>query len=35
MQWVFFLGGATALTGVAAFLGVLTYSHGKAGITKW
>jgi len=35
MQWVFFLGGATALTGVATFLGVLTYSHGKAGITKW
>jgi MFS family permease len=35
MQWVFFLGGAMALTGVATFLGVLTYSHGKAGITKW
>lgn len=35
MQWVFFLGGATALTGVAAFLGVLTYSHGRTGITKW
>jgi MFS family permease len=35
MQWVFFLGGAAALTGVATFLGVLTYSHGRAGITKW
>jgi len=35
MQWVFFLGGATALTGVAAFLGVLSYSHGRRALRAW
>jgi MFS family permease len=35
MEWVFYLGAAAAFTGVAAFLGVLTVSHGRNALTAW
>ncbi|MDS0220187.1 MFS transporter [Haloarcula sp. S1AR25-5A] len=35
MEWVFYLGAASAFTGVAAFLGILTYQHGRSGLAKW
>ena len=35
IEWVFFLGGAAALSGVATFLGVLTYQHGRGALTTW
>ncbi|SFR85228.1 Major Facilitator Superfamily protein [Halomicrobium zhouii] len=35
MEWVFYLGAAAAFTGVFAFLGILSYDHGRAGLTKW
>lgn len=35
MEWVFFLGAAAAFTGVFAFLGVLSYNHGRHGLAKW
>jgi hypothetical protein len=35
MEWVFYLGAAVAFTGVAAFLGVLTVSHGRNALTAW
>jgi hypothetical protein len=35
IQWVFFLGGASALTGVATFLGVLRHYHGRDALTEW
>ncbi len=35
MEWVFFLGAATAFTGVFTFLGILSYHHGRAGLAKW
>ncbi|MDT3433936.1 MFS transporter [Haloarcula sp. 1CSR25-25] len=35
MEWVFYLGAASAFTGVAAFLGILTYQHGRGGLAEW
>ena len=35
IEWVFYLGAASAFTGVAAFLGLLTYRHGRAGLAAW
>ncbi|MBX0322601.1 MFS transporter [Halomicroarcula sp. F13] len=35
MEWVFYLGAASAFTGVAAFLGILTVRHGRAGLAEW
>ncbi|KAB1196115.1 MULTISPECIES: MFS transporter [Haloferax] len=35
MEWVFYVGGASALTGVFAFLGVLVWSHGTGALTQW
>ena len=35
MEWVFFVGGATAITGVLAFLAALTWSHGTDALTAW
>ncbi|MFC6974914.1 MFS transporter [Halomicroarcula sp. GCM10025709] len=35
MEWVFYLGAASAFTGVAVFAGVLTYRHGRSGLTAW
>jgi MFS family permease len=35
MEWVFYLGAAAAFTGVAAFLGILTYQHGRGGLAEW
>jgi hypothetical protein len=35
MEWVFYLGAGAAFTGVAAFLGVLTVSHGRKALTAW
>jgi MFS family permease len=35
MASVFHVGGAFALTGVLAFLGVLVHDHGRAALTAW
>ena len=35
MAWVFFIGGTFALTGVAAFLGLLSRDHGARALTEW
>ncbi|MFB6152308.1 MAG: MFS transporter [Haloarculaceae archaeon] len=35
MQWVFFLGAGAAFSGVFAFLGILTVSHGREALTAW
>ncbi|MFB6296383.1 MAG: MFS transporter, partial [Halobacteriales archaeon] len=35
MAWVFFVGGAFALTGVAAFLGILVRDHGRRALAAW
>lgn len=35
MEWVFILGGAAAFSGVVAFVGILTYDHGRAGLAEW
>jgi MFS family permease len=35
MEWVFYVGGAFALTGVAAFLGTLVISHGPNALSEW
>ena len=35
MEWVFYLGAGAAFTGVAAFAGILTYRHGRAGLGAW
>ncbi|WP_042664784.1 MFS transporter [Haloferax sp. ATB1] len=35
MEWVFFVGGAAAITGVLAFLAALTWSHGTDALTTW
>ncbi|WP_336336295.1 MFS transporter [Haloarcula brevis] len=35
MEWVFYLGAAAAFTGVAAFIGILTYQHGRGGLAEW
>lgn len=35
MEWVFYVGGASAITGVLTFLGVLSYFHGPSALTEW
>ena len=35
MSWVFVVGGATALTGVAAFVGVVAVRYGPRELTRW
>jgi hypothetical protein len=35
MAWVFVVGGATALTGVAAFVGVVAVRYGPRELTRW
>jgi len=35
MEWVFFLAGATAPSGVLTFFGVLSYSYGTGALTRW
>lgn len=35
IDWVFFLGGATAITGVLTMLGVLSWNHGRRALHQW
>lgn len=35
IEWVFYLGGAAALTGVVSFLAVLTWRHGRTALREW
>ncbi|SFL50877.1 Predicted arabinose efflux permease, MFS family [Halogranum rubrum] len=35
MEWVFYVGGVSAITGVLTFLGVLSYFHGPSALTEW
>lgn len=35
MEWVFFVGGAAALTGVFTFLGILLRTHGRTALSHW
>jgi MFS family permease len=35
ITWVFYLGAGAAFTGVAAFAGILAYSHGREALTAW
>jgi MFS family permease len=35
MSWVFYVGGAFALTGVAAFVGTLVALHGPGALSEW
>ncbi|NEU58634.1 MFS transporter [Halorussus sp. MSC15.2] len=35
MEWVFFLGGATALSGVVTFFLVLSSTHGRRALAEW
>lgn len=35
MEWVFFLGGAAAVSGAITFFGVLVYNHGNRALTSW
>ncbi len=35
MEWVFFLGAGAAFSGVAAFLGILSYTHGRRALAEW
>ncbi|ELZ81515.1 multidrug resistance protein-like protein [Haloferax larsenii JCM 13917] len=35
MEWVFYVGGGSALTGVLSFLGVLVWSHGTGALGQW
>jgi MFS family permease len=35
MEWVFYVGGASAITGVLTFLGVLSFFHGPSALTEW
>jgi hypothetical protein len=35
MDWVFVVGGATALTGVLAFVGVVAVRYGPRELTRW
>jgi MFS family permease len=35
MASVFYVGGAFALTGVLAFLGILVYDHGRSALGTW
>ncbi|MBO4247615.1 MFS transporter [Halomicrobium sp. IBSBa] len=35
IDWVFFLGAGAAFSGVIAFVGILSYDHGREGLAKW
>lgn len=35
MEWVFYVGGAFAITGVITFAGVLSKFHGASALTEW
>jgi hypothetical protein len=35
MEWVFYLGAASAFTGVVVSLGIPTDQHGRAGLAQW
>lgn len=35
IEWVFFAGGVAALSGVATFLGVLSWNHGARALQQW
>jgi MFS family permease len=35
MQWVFYVGGAFALTGIVSMLAMGTYFHGPSALTEW
>lgn len=35
IEWVFFVGGLAALSGAAAFFGVLSYRYGASALTEW
>jgi MFS family permease len=35
MSWVFYVGGASAITGVFSFLAILTYDFGPSALTEW
>ncbi|WP_121821388.1 MFS transporter [Halostella salina] len=35
MQWVFYVGAASAFTGIAAFAGILVYDHGRGAFAEW
>ncbi|MFB6211296.1 MAG: MFS transporter [Halobacteriales archaeon] len=35
MQWVFFLGGTLALTGVVTFFSILSRKHGSRALAEW
>ncbi|WP_411963599.1 MFS transporter [Haloferax sp. YSMS24] len=35
MEWVFYVGGASALSGVLVFLAVLVWLHGPRALTQW
>lgn len=35
MEWVFYVGALAAFTGVGVFAGILGYTHGRRGLTKW
>nr|WP_245944510.1 MFS transporter [Haloplanus salinus] len=35
IQWVFFVGGLAALSGVATFLGILSWNHGSRALHRW
>lgn len=35
IEWVFFAGGFAALSGVATFLGVLSWEHGTRALSRW
>jgi MFS family permease len=35
MSWVFFVGAAAAFSGIAAFLAILSYDHGRGALTTW
>ncbi len=35
IQWVFYVGGLTSISGVLTFFGVLSYSHGAKALTQW
>jgi MFS family permease len=35
IEWVFFLGGIAALSGVATFVGVLSWTHGPSALREW
>ena len=35
MAWVFYLGGAAALSGALTMLGVLVRRHGRGALSQW